>query len=80
MRCCLVLSAHLNLVNQLQDYLERKLGLTHLNLCSDGGDAYSIRYSSHKDFLTVTDFIYDNANIFLKRKHQKYEQALSYLS
>lgn len=80
MRCCFVLLAHSKLINQLQDYLERKLGLTHLSLCSDGGDAYSIRYSSHKDFLTVTDFIYENANIFLKRKYQKYEQALSYLN
>ena len=80
MRCCVVLLAHSKLIHQIKEYLEEKLGLSRLNLCSDGGDAYSIRYSKRKDFLAVTDFMYSNANLFLKRKFQKYEQALSYLS
>ena len=80
MRCCAVLLAHSKLIHKVQDYLENRLGLSHLNLCNDGGDAYSIRYSSRKDFLVFTEFMYANANLFLKRKYQKYEQALSYLS
>ena len=80
MRCCVILPAHFNLINQIKEYLETHLQLSHLNLCNDGGGAYSIRYSSRKDFLTVTDFMYSNANLFLKRKFEKYEQSLSYLS
>ena len=80
MRCCVVLLAHSKLINQIQEYLENKLNLSHLSLCSDGGDAYSVRYNSRKDFLSVTEFMYSDAHLFLKRKFQKYEQALSYLS
>ena len=80
MRCCVVLLAHLKLINHIQNYLENRLNLSHLNLCSDGGDAYSIRYNSRKDFLAVTEFMYSDAHLFLKRKFQKYEQALLYLS
>lgn len=79
MRCCVVLLAHSKLINQLRDYLETKFAVSHLNFCSDGGDAYSIRYTKRQDFITVTNFMYSDANICLKRKYQKYKQALSYL-
>ncbi len=79
MRCCVVLLAHSKLIAQLQNYLEFKLGVSHLNLCNDGGDAYSVRYSSRKDFIAVTNFMYSNANIYLKRKFFNYKQAISYL-
>lgn len=80
MRCCIILLAHSKLINKVQSYLENRLKLSHLSLCSDGNDAYSLRYSRRTDFLALTEFIYSDANLFLKRKYQKYEQALSYLS
>lgn len=79
MRCCVVLLAHSKIMSKLRDYLEDKLSVAHLNFCSDGGDAFSVRYSSRKDFIAVTNFIYENANIYLKRKFDKYKQALLYL-
>lgn len=78
-RCCVVLLAHSKLISKLRDYLEKKLNVSHLTFCSDGGDAYSVRYSSRRDFITVTNFIYSNANIYLKRKFGKYQKALLYL-
>ena len=80
MRCCVVILAHSKLINQLRDYLEIKLNLSHLNFCCDGGEAYSIRYASRHDFIAVTDFIYKNAKLYFERKHNKYLEALSYLS
>ncbi|MBR0260544.1 MAG: hypothetical protein IJQ85_02005 [Selenomonadaceae bacterium] len=80
MRCCVVILAHSNLINQLRNYLEDKLNLSHLNFCSNGGEAYSIHYSGRHDFIAVTDFIYKDANLYLKKKHRKYLEALSYLS
>lgn len=80
MRCCVVLLAYSNIINPLREYLENKLNLYHLSLCSDGGEAYSVRYSSRHDFIAVTNFMYKNANLYLKRKHCKYLEALSYLS
>lgn len=80
MRCCVVILAHSNIINPLREYLECKLNLSHLNLCCDGGEAHSVRYSSRHDFIAVTNFMYKDANLYLKRKHCKYLEGLSYLS
>ena len=80
MRCCVVILAYSNIINPLREYLENKLNLSYLTFCCDGGEAYSIRYSSRHDFIAVTNFIYKDANLYLKRKHCKYLEALSYLS
>ena len=61
MRCCVVILAHSNLIEQLRDYLEDKLKVSHLNFCNDGGDSHSIRYSSRHDFIAVTNFMYTDA-------------------
>lgn len=45
-------------------------------LCSDGGGAYSIRLANQRDFLAVTNYMYESATIYLTRKYNKYQVAV----
>ncbi|MBR1728208.1 MAG: hypothetical protein IJ728_01595 [Selenomonadaceae bacterium] len=80
MRYCVVLLAHSKLIVQLQNYLERRLDLSHLSLNNDGSTAHSIRYSRQKDIIAIINYMYSNAHLYLLRKFQKCKQAISYLS
>ena len=80
LRCTVVILAYLKQLCQIQEYLERTLNVSHLKFCNEGKDIFSLRFSSKKDFLSITNFMYKDATVYLQRKYDKYIKAISYLS
>lgn len=58
-----------------KNYDEQKIVDYYLQY-PDGGDAYSIRLANQRDFLAVTNYMYENATIYLTRKYNKYQAAV----
>lgn len=73
---CVIILGHSQLINQVKAWLINELNISDNKLCSDGGDAYSIRLANQRDFLAVTNYMYENATIYLTRKYNKYQAAV----
>ena len=76
----IVILANLNMIYPIKRYLEKILGVSDHCILSEGPNIYSIRYSSKHDFLTIGDYIYNDAHIWISRKKDKFMEACEYFS
>ena len=65
-----------NMLSDIRDYFEETLGCYHIkiSLVSKGYTGFgNLIYGSKKDVKAICDYLYDEANIFLSRKKEKYD-------
>lgn len=61
------------LMTEIRDYLFSILNINLNKVCKEQS-IYSIRWTSRKDVYIICDYLYRDANIYLKRKKEKFEQ------
>lgn len=67
----IVFAGNLIFMQELKNFLINRLDVADNRLCFEQG-IYTIKFASRRDYFNITDYIYQDSTICLKRKKDKY--------